>query len=241
MRILVIGESCQDVFMYGKVERLEPSAPVPVIKINNTVKNPGMAMNVAKNLAVLNIEYDLITNTNWEYLTKTRIVEENINHMFLRVDQELNYMKFNSKNIDFSQYAAIIISDYDKGFICKKEIQEICSKHTLVFLDTKKPIGSWCECATYIKINSKEYENAEEKTDVLKNKLILTLGSEGAMHLDKVYPVDKTEVKDLSGAGDTFLAALVAEYTKSEDMELAIKFANKCATKVVKKKGVNTV
>ena len=61
------------------------------------------------------------------------------------------------------------------------------------------------------------------------------------MHLDKVYPVDKTEVKDLSGAGDTFLAALVAEYTKSEDMELAIKFANKCATKVVKKKGVNTV
>ena len=53
MKVLVVGESCQDIFMYGEVKRLEPSAPVSVIKINNTIKNPGMAMNVAQNLLSL--------------------------------------------------------------------------------------------------------------------------------------------------------------------------------------------
>ena len=31
MKILVIGDSCKDVFIYGKVERLSPDAPVPIL------------------------------------------------------------------------------------------------------------------------------------------------------------------------------------------------------------------
>ena len=31
-KILVVGESCLDVFTYGDVERLSPEAPVPVFK-----------------------------------------------------------------------------------------------------------------------------------------------------------------------------------------------------------------
>jgi bifunctional ADP-heptose synthase (sugar kinase/adenylyltransferase) len=31
MKILVIGDSCEDIFRYGKVNRLAPEAPVPVI------------------------------------------------------------------------------------------------------------------------------------------------------------------------------------------------------------------
>jgi len=30
MKILVIGDSCKDVFIYGKANRLCPEAPVPV-------------------------------------------------------------------------------------------------------------------------------------------------------------------------------------------------------------------
>ena len=48
-------------------------------------------------------------------------------------------------------------------------------------------------------------------------------------------------VKDLSGAGDTFLAGLVCEYIKSKNIELAIKFAQECTTIVVQKEGVATV
>jgi bifunctional ADP-heptose synthase (sugar kinase/adenylyltransferase) len=227
--------------MYGKVERLEPSAPVPVIKINDIVKNPGMAMNVAKNIGSLNMPYDIVTNSNWKNITKTRIVEENINHMFLRVDEETGYTKFNKKTVDFALYSAVIISDYDKGFLSKEDIIHICNSHHLVFLDTKKPIGDWCKCATYVKINDAEYKNAEKITDILKQKLIITLGNKGACHLDKIYSVDKTEVKDVSGAGDTFLAGLVVEYMRSNSIEKSIKFANKCATKVVQKKGISAV
>ena len=30
MKILVIGDSCHDVFVYGKCDRICPEAPVPV-------------------------------------------------------------------------------------------------------------------------------------------------------------------------------------------------------------------
>ena len=48
-------------------------------------------------------------------------------------------------------------------------------------------------------------------------------------------------VKDVSGAGDTFLAALVVEYLKTNDIKSAITFANECATKVVQKRGVAVI
>ena len=58
---------------------------------------------------------------------------------------------------------------------------------------------------------------------------------------EKIYPVSKVEIRDYSGAGDTFLAGLVFKFLETKDMDLAIKFANECATVVVQQKGVNTV
>ena len=55
MKILVIGESCQDVFEYGVSDRLCPEAPVPVFNPTKTVKNGGMAMNVYRNLEALGV------------------------------------------------------------------------------------------------------------------------------------------------------------------------------------------
>ena len=49
------------------------------------------------------------------------------------------------------------------------------------------------------------------------------------------------EIKDLSGAGDTFLAGLVCNYLNTNDIKQAIIFANECATKVVQRRGVNVV
>ena len=56
-----------------------------------------------------------------------------------------------------------------------------------------------------------------------------------------IYPTKEVSVKDLSGAGDTFLAGLVFEYVRSKDIESAIKFAQECTTIVVQKSGVSTV
>ena len=46
--------------------------------------------------------------------------------------------------------------------------------------------------------------------DELNEKMIITLGLNGAMHRGIIYPVPKVEIKDTSGAGDTFVASLAA-------------------------------
>ena len=55
------------------------------------------------------------------------------------------------------------------------------------------------------------------------------------------FDVPLVEVKDVSGAGDTFISALCCEYVRTKDIEKSIQFANDCATEVVQKKGVSTV
>ena len=76
---------------------------------------------------------------------------------------------------------------------------------------------------------------------VFEESLIVTLGSRGCKYKDKVYPVDKVEIKDLVGAGDTFLASFVAKFLETRDVDQSLIFANECATIVVQQKGVNIV
>ena len=38
-RILVVGDSCTDIFIYGDINRLSPEAPVPVFNPVKKVKN----------------------------------------------------------------------------------------------------------------------------------------------------------------------------------------------------------
>jgi len=242
MKILVIGETCKDVFNYGKVERLCPEAPVPVFNLINTIENKGMAGNVVNNLLSLGAEATLLTNVGWEQISKTRFIEKKTNHMFLRLDcNDDKYGKCDLSLINYSLWDAIIISDYNKGFLSKSDIQLIASKHPLTFLDTKKPIGKWCENVSFIKINNFEISKAEEITQNLNSKLIVTLGADGAKHKDSLYSVPKVEIKDLSGAGDTFISALTVKYVDTKNIDIAIKFANECATKVVQKAGVSII
>ena len=43
-------------------------------------------------------------------------------------------------------------------------------------------------------------------------------------------------VKDMTGAGDTFLAGLVAKFLETYSIPLGIQFGNECATEVVQKR-----
>ncbi len=109
---------------------------------------------------------------------------------------------------------------------------------------TKKIIGDYCKDCTYIKINKNEYAASMKfikKSSWAKDKVIATLGSDGCKLGNKIYQVEKVEIKDLCGAGDTFMAGLCVNYLKSKNIDEAIEFANQCATEVVQLKGVNTV
>ena len=246
MKILVIGDSCTDQYIYGRCERLCPDAPVPVFVPLYHKENKGMAGNVYQNLISLGLPAVLKTNNN--AVVKTRYVDEKTNHMFLRVDSgEERISKIKGLTADSLEgFSAIVISDYNKGFLGENDIQFICENHPLVFIDTKKIIDDFCQRCTFIKINQEEYKrsfiNIKNKSERwAKDKLIVTMGSQGCSHQGTSYLVDKVEIKDTSGAGDTFLAALVYEYTASGDIHKAMKFANSCATKVVQMKGVNIV
>ena len=49
-RILVIGDLMLDEFVWGKVGRISPEAPVPVVEVTSETCYPGGAANVARNL-----------------------------------------------------------------------------------------------------------------------------------------------------------------------------------------------
>ena len=246
MEVLVIGDSCIDNYVYGECERLCPDAPVPVFVPSYQKENKGMAGNVHQNVTSLGLRCVLKTNNN--AVTKTRYVQEDTNHLLLRVDSGEEHIKpigkINKSFLD--RFDAVIISDYNKGYLNEENIKYICENHDLVFIDTKKVISDFCKDATFIKINNIEYKKSFEEfnnpcEEWAKEKLIMTMGSKGCKYKDKIYPVSKVEIRDYSGAGDTFLAGLVYKFLETKNIDLAIEFANECATVVVQQKGVNTV
>jgi D-beta-D-heptose 7-phosphate kinase/D-beta-D-heptose 1-phosphate adenosyltransferase len=243
-KVLVIGDSCEDRFTYGSSHRLCPDTPAPVFLPNRDEINAGMAGNVYENLKGLGLKCDLITNS--EKIIKQRYVDEKTNHTFLRVDtgDTVCRIKFNPSTIQQQNYKAIVIADYGKGFLTESDISILCELNKNVFLDTKKPIGPWCKAASFVKVNSPEFELFKKNINLKDwvGKLIVTLGERGSMFLKNTgfhyYPVEKVDVFDLSGAGDTFHSGVVAKFIETEDIERSIKYANRCASEVVQKKGV---
>jgi len=241
VKVLVIGDSCLDEYIYCVTDRFCPDAPVPILKPESYVSTEGMAGNVADNLRALGAEVDLISNAN--RIKKTRYVDERTNHMFVRIDEGEDDIfpiaKKTLENIEWNKYDAVVISDYCKGFLTEDEIAYISYQHTNTFLDTKKLLGSWVENITFIKINDVEHKfNLDNLYSInMIEKMIITRGSNGAEYCKTIYPVDKVDVRDTSGAGDTFMAGLVYAYITENNVENAIKFANKCSTQVVQKKG----
>ena len=85
-KVLVIGDSSKDIFVYCNALKLCPDFRVPALEVVNQTENPGMAKNVQRNIKVLLDSCDIVTNNNWEEVTKTRYVHAQSNHMFFRVD-----------------------------------------------------------------------------------------------------------------------------------------------------------
>ncbi|MGI8671642.1 MAG: bifunctional heptose 7-phosphate kinase/heptose 1-phosphate adenyltransferase, partial [Luteitalea sp.] len=59
-RVLVVGDVMLDHFLFGRVQRLSPEAPVPVVEYDHDQFRPGGAANVAMNLAALGAEVALV-------------------------------------------------------------------------------------------------------------------------------------------------------------------------------------
>jgi bifunctional ADP-heptose synthase (sugar kinase/adenylyltransferase) len=245
MKILVIGEYCVDKFIYCDVNRLSPEAPVPVLLPKYIIQNDGMAGNVLRNLGSLTkVEIKYLFQDSPKII-KTRYVDDKTNHMFFRVDEnDANVSKFELTNKikDNIVWAdAVIVSDYNKGFLSQEDLIIIGNLSKLSILDTKKVLTkSVIKSFDFVKLNEKEFlKNKESFSQDLIGKLIITLGKHGAKYLDNIYesPNPKDTI-DVSGAGDTFISAFTIKFLETNNVEQSIVFANEKCSIVVGKKGV---
>src|SRR5210317_920768 len=243
-RVLVIGEQCDDIFIYGDTPRLSPEGPAPVFIPKREVYNGGMGMNVMRNLMALDIDVDF--EHQQAPITKTRHIHESSNTLLLRIDEEKNIDNIGDRlpKLDFWDYPMVVVSDYNKGFLTEEDIAYIGFKHPNVICDTKKKLGEWCKDLRFIKLNRTEFENNKEfieQNDWILEKLIITLDKDGCMYNGTSYPTEQVEIMDISGAGDTFVAGFVNMFLDTEDVPKSIQFANRCSAQVVQKRGVTTI
>lgn len=233
MKICLIGDSCIDEIITGTCDRLSPEAPVPILKVDNVSTKPGMAGNVYDNLCAFGFEIDYYTNE--EEIVKTRAIDSKSGQHMLRIDQDTQVESFNQK-LDYSDYNAVIISDYNKGFVTYDLVKSIRSKFQgPIFIDTKKTDLAQFE-GCFVKINSVELEAATSLPS--DHWLIVTMGGSGTRYKSEVYPAPQVSVFDVCGAGDTFLAALACQYLTTMSVTDSIMFANKCAAITVQNIGV---
>jgi D-beta-D-heptose 7-phosphate kinase/D-beta-D-heptose 1-phosphate adenosyltransferase len=231
--VLLIGDRCIDEYKIGTIDRLSPEAPVPVIKIAETKNVPGMAANVKKNFENLGIYVDFVSNE--EDIIKTRYIDKRSGQHMLRVDTEPEIVSWSGRTpFPIDTYDAVVISDYDKGFLTYENIESIIEHSISVFIDTKKTDlerfqGAW------VKINELEYSRVKSEC----TGLIVTMGEHGAKvpHHDIYCPTKLVEVNDVCGCGDTFLAALAFQYLYTKDIEKSIIFANVAAGITVQHRG----
>jgi len=162
------------------------------------------------------------------------------------------------------EYDLLILSDYGKGILGKNLTQSIIkiaskfNKKVLVDpkgLDFEKYSGSFLltpnksEASGWWGRKLNSLEDVEKCSKNLKDQLnlsygLITLSNEGIGVYDKsfkLFPTKAKEVFDVTGAGDTVIAALGFALASNFDMQASVQFANLAAGVVVSKIGSSVV
>jgi len=200
-----------------------------------------------------------------ETIIKSRVIAGN--HQVIRYDKEtktpiskdyedkiLSYLSDNLEKIEL-----ILLSDYEKGVLTKSLTQKIIKlanrNNKKLIIDPKKDFAKYIN-AWMIKPNKKELSvaanmeiNSEDelvkagwkvKEELNLDYLLVTLSDEGMALFGDRYvkiPTIAKEVYDVTGAGDTVLAALGYYLKNNNDLVKAMHFANAAAAVVVSKIG----
>lgn len=298
-KILVIGDLILDEYIWGRVTRISPEAPVPIADVVSTMCVPGGAGNVACNIKALGGEVYLvgvigkdkagkelleklkkmgigaqgiIVDGNRPTTLKSRIIAHH-QHV-VRVDRETKapidknlcekISRLSEKVMD--KVDAVLISDYAKGLMIPEltsRIIALAKKYRkIVSVDPKGSNYSKYRKATIITPNRKEAEIAtgipiNNEDNLLRagykllqeteaRYILITRGEKGMSLFQKDcspihIPSVVSEVYDITGAGDTVVAALTLALACGVRIEKAIEIANWAAGVVVRKVGTATV
>ncbi|MCK5282719.1 MAG: D-glycero-beta-D-manno-heptose-7-phosphate kinase [Nanoarchaeota archaeon] len=295
--VVVIGDVMLDKYIFGKVERISPEAPVQIVTIEKEKYVPGGAANAASNVSTLNgnaylfgiVGNDIAKNIFLDEaeakgintkgividgrkptIQKTRVLAQN--QQLLRIDNENSEYIDNDANEkifetikEIDKIDIIIISDYAKGTITKKlmeNIKEYAKKNSiLLIIDPKPKHKLFYKGCSLITPNKKEAEEMagillETQKDLEKagNKLmeemdcniLITTGEKGMSIFEKnkeplhIQTLAK-EVYDVSGAGDTVIATLSLALSAGAALSDAAILANHAAGIKVGKLGTSPV
>ncbi len=136
--VLVVGDLMLDTYIWGKINRISPEAPVPIVEVKKIEYNPGGAANVALNLASLGCKVsligligtdaegtilknlldqrniictDLVMSESRPTTVKSRIIAHN--QQVVRADREMNKDLSESSNNNLIKSVKAIIEDVD--------------------------------------------------------------------------------------------------------------------------------
>jgi len=200
---------------------------------------------VKKLLSNLHIgDHALIEDLQRPTTIKTRVISKN--HHIVRVDEEditptdvrlLKDLRLPLK-VD-----AVIISDYNKGFLIPELVQKIIKEYKgkcPIIVDPKKNVEMY-KGVDIIKPNDKElneimvkYKTIIDMIHALGLKyLVGTMGEKGLMLVDSdnqytYYPVYNPNIikVDITGAGDTFIGTMATALATGYDIKEAVSMAN---------------
>jgi rfaE bifunctional protein kinase chain/domain len=298
--ILIVGDVMLDEFIWGKVARISPEAPVPVVDVLRETYRLGGSANVASNIGGLDgtpipigvigqdsasariqkllredqIETSGLIQADRPTTLKTRIIAHN--QQVVRADRESRKPFPAELNRELTtlfmrylpQSTAVIISDYDKGVVNRELMATILPKARSagvpVYLDPKVHHADYYRPITMITPNHREAEmlastviDSESALEEAGRKLLqrfeceyalITRGEEGmslfsaSMNKGSHHlPTFAREVFDVTGAGDTVIAAIALARAGGATMEEAAVIANHAAGLVVGKVGTATV
>lgn len=189
-----------------------------------------------------------------DYETKEEIGKETYQKLHMRLEE------FND------DHGSLVIEDYGKGLLTKEAlsylIKSFTEKKKLIGIDPSRTTDPrWYEGADLLKPNLDEAklmtealgyfkeENLEQVAAILMEKLklkklIITLGPQGMGMIDsqadgkwRVIPTVANEVFDVSGAGDTAIAAIMSSLAAGASLEEAAWIGNCASGVVVRKRG----
>lgn len=149
LRVLIIGDVMVDAYQFGKVDRISPEAPVPVVLLQSKDERLGGAANVALNVKAMGAEVHLLTvvgdddekDTLVRLLAENGISSEGIiaskhrtttvktriignQHQMLRIDQESNRL----------------IDDADTSLLFQKVKKTLDQTDVVIFSDYDKGV-----------------------------------------------------------------------------------------------------
>lgn len=255
------GDAMIDRYWFGDVRRISPEAPVPVFAHGHEEERPGAAANVARNCEAMGAEVSTCFSPSLERVVKIRLIARSQQMTRIDFDSPQSPIALT----DFTRCLeagpdVVVLSDYGKGAFAKESLPLMVgtarAAGAKVLVDPKGYDYRKYRGADVVKPNLEEMKELvggwgseyelEEKARALRQAagigaILLTRAGDGMTLYDEIgtYSVaaEKHEVYDVSGAGDTAIAALAVALGRGMSLRQAVIVANRAAGIVVERFG----